>query len=228
MKKTLLIILIATLFVITACGGPDVATDTKVIEEDFDDSPDVQEEDTLDVPDIDDAADEEVVVPEVVSGQGNLFIGDSVTIAGTKITLVSVSNDGEVVLNFNGKDYSIFGTKRSEIVDGLLLEVTKFNYDYTQEDNIYVQLSAEPWAPATNEYLFMVGEIIDVEGISVRLQEVAKETFPVRVEVNREGLEGLKLDTPKEIEGLELTLVKASPRIHQLESYALIKIVPAE
>jgi hypothetical protein len=147
-----------------------------------------------------------------------------------EVTLVSMDNEGKIVVKVNGVEREIKETNYMEIIDGLEITSKRINYDYVDPNKNYVILKINKYTEKPDEYLVNIDKPIKVKGelLTITLKDIDYEDHSIKINVNNENLIRIREGYTENIyiiPGLEITNVKAFPRDIRYENYAIIKVI---
>lgn len=149
--------------------------------------------------------------------------GESMAFEGKDVKLVDVLDNGRTIFSVSGVKTEIKGTKELEIINGLEVFVDKVNYVFVDPASSNAYFKLRMFVPNASEYLFFTDTPQNVDGIQVTLTGVT----PTYVLVDGGNVRGMKIyaGSSKEIDGLNVTNVRAFPHGIRVEDYAILRIV---
>ncbi len=143
---------------------------------------------------------------------------------GKEVKLISVDNDGKIVVKVNDVERDIKETKYMEIIDGLEITNQRINFDI-DPNKIYVILKINMYVEKPNEYLVKIDKPITVKINTIIFKEVDPKDHSIQVSVNNKNYIRIREGYTENIENLQITNVKAFPRDIRYENYAILKII---
>ncbi len=165
--------------------------------------------------------------PVEVQDEFKLGKGESVSVAGKKLTIVDFSvfqGKVEIVVDVDGATRTLDGTNEPEIFNGL--RITPLSMDRLQS---YIEIKIEPLKLGADEYLLEVESDKIILGRLVRLLDVQDDNG-ILVKVVDEGISPEVFIMPgdtKTVGSLKVTNLESFHRIVRIERYAILKVVPA-
>ncbi len=165
--------------------------------------------------------------PVEVQNDFKLIKGESVSVAGKKLTLVDFSvfqGRFETVVDVDGATRTLYGTKEPEIFNGL--RITPLTVDRLQS---YIEIEVEPLELGADEYLLDFESDKVILGRLVRLLDV-QDDDGILVEVVDGDVSAKVFIMPgetKTVGSLKVTNFESFHRIVRMERYAILKISPA-
>lgn len=161
------------------------------------------------------------VVPEG-SSDFKLKSGDAITVAGKSFRLVEFSifqGKLETIVEVDNINWVIYGTKKSEIVNGL--RITPQSVDKLQS---YVTIKVEPFKLEPDEYLFTVGDTQTVLGKVLRLVDIQDDKAVTFEVVDSRAKLFIPLSESKVSDGLRVTNVESFYRDLRSERYTVLRV----
>lgn len=159
----------------------------------------------------------------VLSDEFKLVKGDSVKVAGKIFTLVDYSifqGKLETVVDVDGMEKIIYGTKEPEVVNGL--RITPLSVDRLQT---YILVNVEPLKLQADEYLLEVDKDTVVLGERLRLRDVQDDNGVLVENADSDIRVFVMPGITKTLDGLRITNVESFFRTVKSERYAILKIV---
>ncbi|MEM4245433.1 MAG: hypothetical protein QXR60_04495 [Candidatus Nanoarchaeia archaeon] len=169
---------------------------------------------------------EEPKPPEIkITSEGTYTLtkGESMTFEGKEIKLLDVLYGGRTLFYVSGVATEIKATKELEIINGIEIVVQSIYYNNTNPELSSATFTIKRFIPKENEYLFFVDQPKIIEGVEVTLTGVSSSY----VLVDLGEFEDMKIypGSSKEIDGFNVTNVKAFPHGRRIEDYAILKVV---
>ncbi len=155
------------------------------------------------------------------------LMGDKFQAGGEILTVKSISQDGEVILNTNGRDIIIKGTGSATKIanEEIIISKLNLNVDSTKRS---IVIKVEPIQLNTNEYVLDYQEEVIVQEKKVKLADVDDDDLKsIFISISKgPNQESKRINKGKTetILGLKITNIRSNARPISFEKYAIIKI----
>lgn len=226
--KKLLVILLALAVILTACAQQKAEettapAETPVVEIPAEvpaETPVIEETPAEETP-----AEEVIESPKVESDEMNyeVNVGDEIKYKDTMFKIDNIANSGnELYLNFNAYILKLKGLNKPEILNDVEYKITS-NANYMKAHT--VTLNIKPRKLEKNQYLIMKGNSVAVNGITLALGTVKRDTRGLEsAYFSVDGHEyWVKLKDTADTTNLTITLNNV---FYQQREYAILTIVP--
>ena len=153
----------------------------------------------------------------------DMLVGDSITVNGKEVRLLSFDADYKIVFDVDGQQIEMDKTQDPQIVNDIEITIKKFNFDATDLDSNSVRLDIRRYVPELDHYQFYLENEIEILGHMVKFVKLDKDGS---INLLIDSINDLRLMEGKtgDIANLYITNVKPNYRAIASERYVIIKV----